>query len=408
MRRLYRERLVGLIKRGDLPSVLRSGLRYAGVRLGSFVGRPLGGPILGTMVTNYACNLRCTMCDLPLRVGRYKDEGLEPLSTSEMLEVIDGFAALGTLGLGFTGGEPLLRKDIRDLLARSKKRRLVTHLNTNGTFLDGDLARWLVERGVDSVNLSLDGATRATHDRIRSKDGSFEEVAVACEELVRARGRGSLPRIKLVMVLSPGNRDEARQLLALRRALGADAVDFIPLHDFDSPGSERERPVPTEGETVGEHDGWDDLARELRAASKTEPLDNSDEHLALLPRALRGLPSPIRCTAGYNSLVVDLYGRIFPCVPWSNADRPTGSVREASLPSYWRSKGARKGREDASRCRACYLNCQTELNLLFDGKGRRKARNIDHPTRRDTPWRDGSTGSTTAPAETPAPGLRSS
>ena len=366
MRRLYREQIGKRLRKGDVVGLARHALRYARLRASYALGKPLAGPILGTFITNYSCNLRCKMCDLPLRVPRYKSEGLEPLGTEEIERVLDDFAALGTIGLGFTGGEPLMRKDITTLLARSKTTGMITHLNTNGTFLTPEVLDTVVA-STDSVNLSLDGADAATHDAIRGKDGNFQEVLDAAERILAARGTaGVTPRVKLVSVLSNENLDQVDRLIELRREIGADSIDFIPVHDFDTPGSDRERLLPGRN--------GDDVAARLQELTKTEPIDNSLAHLSLLPRALAGEPSPVRCHAGYNSLVVDLYGRIFPCVPWSNQDRPVGNVRETPLREFWKSGAYAKAREDVKRCRDCYLNCQTELNLLFDPRAPKRPR----------------------------------
>jgi len=367
VRALFRERLRERLRRGDLPWLARHALRYAAVRLAPRLGRPLAGPILGTLVTNLSCNLRCRMCDLPLRVRAYASEGLAPLDTDETLEVIDDFARLGTLGLGFTGGEPLLRRDIFDLLAHSKRRGMITHLNTNGTGLAAPEAVRLVDLAVDSVNLSLDGATPATHDEIRGCPGNFEAVVTAIATLRRARtdARRRTPRIKIVCVLGPPNLDEAEGLVHLRREIGADCVDFIPMHDFDRPGSERGEPIlsPPRGASLERARA---VAHRLAELRRTEPVENSAAHLSLLPRALAGEPSPLVCRAGYHSLVVDPYGRIFPCVPWSNRDRAVGNVRETPLREIWGSQAFAAHRTRVEACRDCYLNCHTELNLLFN------------------------------------------
>ena len=72
MRRQYRQRILEHVRKGELGSLVRRASHYARVLLGRTMGRPLAGPILGTLITNYSCNLRCTMCDLPLRVTRYR------------------------------------------------------------------------------------------------------------------------------------------------------------------------------------------------------------------------------------------------------------------------------------------------------------------------------------------------
>jgi sulfatase maturation enzyme AslB (radical SAM superfamily) len=101
-------------------------------------------------------------------------------------------------------------------------------------------------------------------------------------------------------------------------------------------------------------------------ASLPVPIENSPRMLALFASTFRGELSPLSCHAGYNSLVVDCYGRIFPCVPYVNWDRPVGDLAKTDLPTFWRSKAYAPAREEIARCRACTLNCQAELNLLFN------------------------------------------
>ncbi len=368
MRRLYRERILERLIRGDAFWLVRQASRYAGIRLGKLLSRPLCGPILGTLITNYSCNLRCVMCDLPLRVGRYAKEGLDPLGTERLMDIIDDFKRIGTQGLGFTGGEPLLRKDIFQLLERSARGGMITHLNTNGTFLDEKAITTLLEIGIDSVNLSLDGVRRETHDRIRAKEGSYDEVLEAASTLIRLRSQKKKSlRLKLVLVVSKENAEEARGLVELRKELGADSIDFIPVHDFDEPGSIRNRPKNQEEAKDDRFiEKTDQLISSLKSLVADEPIDNSVPHLDLMRRAFRGQKNPIACFAGYNSLAVDLYGRIFPCVPWSNADKVVGNVRETPLPKFWKSQEYAKRRAEVDACQDCYLNCQTELNLLFN------------------------------------------
>ncbi|MBZ0252389.1 MAG: radical SAM protein, partial [Candidatus Methylomirabilis sp.] len=125
MRRVYVDQTLRKIRAGELLWPARQAWKYAAVKAGMALGRPLAGPILGTIFVTYRCNIRCEMCDLPAREG-------PELSTDEWKRVVDDFAALGTSGIGYTGGEPLLRADTVDLLAYTKAKGVVTHLNTNG------------------------------------------------------------------------------------------------------------------------------------------------------------------------------------------------------------------------------------------------------------------------------------
>ena len=103
-----------------------------------------------------------------------------------------------------------------------------------------------------------------------------------------------------------------------------------------------------------------------RIKSERSILENSDAYLSLFPRCFAGQPLPIRCHAPETSLVVDAYGRVFPCVPLSEVDRPIGRVTGATLASFWKSDAYAQARRDLAGCRACYWTCHTEMNLLWE------------------------------------------
>src|SRR5436190_23082274 len=114
------------------------------------------------------CNLRCSFCDY-WRM-RERDE----LSTDEYFRVLDQLAAAGCVKVHFSGGEATLRKDLSDLLARSAGLGMKTNLTTNGTLLNEERARLMVEAGTHSVSLSLDGPDAKTHDALRGVPGAFD------------------------------------------------------------------------------------------------------------------------------------------------------------------------------------------------------------------------------------------
>jgi MoaA/NifB/PqqE/SkfB family radical SAM enzyme len=280
-----------------------------------------------------------------------------------MLSVLEGFARLGTRGIGFTGGEPLLRKDIFTLLAGAKAKGMLTHLNTNGTLVDEERARAIVGCGTDSLNISLDGATEETHDAIRGVPGAFRRTLEAVRLVDRARRRAGTPlRLKIVAVLSEDNVLEVRDFLRLGAQLGVDCVEVIPRQPFP------------EGPGKGAPAGKELLARVEEAVryladgdALPVPIENSPRMLALFGSSFRGEPSPLACHAGYSSLAVDCHGSVFPCVPYVNWNRPVGRIDGGeALRAFWYSRAYGAARREVSRCRACTLNCQAELNLLFN------------------------------------------
>ncbi|MGH7162508.1 MAG: radical SAM protein, partial [Planctomycetota bacterium] len=207
MRRLYLDLMARRVARGDLLLPLRACASLAAARWGP------PRPLLGTLIVTYRCDLSCGMCDLPLRGHRGGE-----MDTAGLCGVLDAMRDLGVLGVGITGGEPLLRKDLFAVAAHGARRGLLVHLNTNGSLVDGEAARRLADAGVASVNVSLDGPDAETHDRLRGRPGSFRRVLRAAARLAALPGRGY--RVALTCALGEANAEGAPALLELARDLG--------------------------------------------------------------------------------------------------------------------------------------------------------------------------------------------
>jgi len=315
-------------------------------------------PLLGTLVATYRCDLECAMCDLPLRGDRAAE-----LDTEGLKGVLDAFRDLGVLGVGVTGGEPLLRKDLPELLSYGVRRGMLMHLNTNGSLVTAQMARRLAATGVSSINISLDGPDAATHDSLRGRVGSFERVLRAVARLCAVPRRRY--RVAITCALGAENVALADAVLERARDLGADSVGFIPVHDFPAnrvAGTAQGAAFPLVGRS-----GRDAL------------IDNSRAYLDLFQRAYAGEANPVPCAAPRTSIVVDCYGDAYPCVPL-NATRErvgdaSGTWRRHGVPSrrqvadritaLWRSEAYGRVRERLHDCRACFWNCHTELNLAL-------------------------------------------
>lgn len=363
IRKIYLDLLHRRLSEGRYRWLARCAGRYALVQLSHAAGRPLCGPVLGTLVTNYTCQLRCRMCDITSRKGTLEGRGLREFSTAGMRGIIGGLASLGTLGVGFTGGEPLLRRDIFELLSHARSLGMITHLNTNGFLVNEERAGKILDAGVDSLNISLDGARAGTHDSIREVSGAFDRAtgAVTLIDGLRRRGGRAL-RLKVVCVVGEGNVDELPEVAKLSADLGADCVEFVPRQPF------------TEGGTADAAPAGEPFLEKLRCALTSVAdlqragiaVENSGRMMKLIDYSFRNRPSPVPCYAGFNSLAVDCYGEVYPCLPWANWDRAAGRVRDGDgLKTLWRSAAYRAVRGEVARCRKCHLNCQAELNLLF-------------------------------------------
>ena len=171
------------------------------------------------------CNLRCHYC-MPA-------EGLEWLPRAEVLtddEVIRlvriGVQRLGITEVRFTGGEPLLRKGLVGLVARTKALGVEVSLTTNGLGLK-HLAGALADAGLDRVNVSLDTVRRDTFTEITRRD----RLADVVEGLAAAHATGLHP-VKINAVLMRGlNDDQAPELLGwcLERGYRLRFIEQMPL-----------------------------------------------------------------------------------------------------------------------------------------------------------------------------------
>lgn len=114
------------------------------------------------------CNLKCIHCYSNSSDIDYPDE----LTTEEGKKLIDDLAAFGSPVILFSGGEPLLRRDLLELAQYARDKGMRAVISTNGTLITKDIAAKLQKVGLSYVGVSLDGIEK-THDRFRGKKGAF-------------------------------------------------------------------------------------------------------------------------------------------------------------------------------------------------------------------------------------------
>jgi radical SAM family uncharacterized protein len=156
---------VGVSKSHCYQETFWLGLRlYRGLFL-NLLGKKV--PLFGGHKLTYNCNLKCKMCPFWKRSS-------QDLSTQQEKVILRKIYDTGICGVAFEGGEPLLRKDLPEILAYSRSLPLHTSLITNGTLLKSrinEIAPYI--NGV--VYVSLDGLEK-THDEIRGVSGSFKKA----------------------------------------------------------------------------------------------------------------------------------------------------------------------------------------------------------------------------------------
>ena len=124
------------------------------------------------------CNLACIHCG---SLGDGQD-----LSTKEIKDAIDQLAVLGVKHFQITGGEPLVRYDLVEVLGYARQQGLITSLASNGYSLNDHTAAALSHAGVSSIQISIDGPKKV-HNTIRQNDESFDRAIEAIRSLKRNR-----------------------------------------------------------------------------------------------------------------------------------------------------------------------------------------------------------------------------
>lgn len=165
------------------------------------------------------CNLRCKHC----YTSAGKREPKE-LTTEEVLSIIDQLDRVGVSDITISGGEPLLRKDLEVIAGDLTRREIPFVLYTNGTLLSQERQSSLKEAGVRSFSLSLNGATRETHNFVQGKD-TFDMVVKRISQLKE----GGL-HVQALYTLMKVNLKEAFELPSLMDTINLDALCIYPFY----------------------------------------------------------------------------------------------------------------------------------------------------------------------------------
>ncbi len=325
---------------------------------------PLGTPIapaaprLLTLVAEltYSCPLRCAYCSNPVHVGQ-RDAAL---STDDWLQVIEEAGDLGALHVHFTGGEPLLCKDLVALVRRARKKQFYTNLITSGTPLSFERLEELRAAGLDHVQLSFQAVTRESNLRIAGVDAIEQKVQVA--RWTKALGLA----LTVNIVVHKQNLSELPQLIALAETFEPHRIELANAQYLGWALLNRENLLPSASEL--------ELARNLAQAAQTR-LHGKIDVLSVLPDYYANRPRP--CMQGWaqSYAVVTPDGLVLPC--HAARDLPGivyDNVRASSLSQIWTtSEGLNRFRGNdwyPEPCRGCaerdkdYAGCRCQALAL--------------------------------------------
>jgi pyrroloquinoline quinone biosynthesis protein E len=281
----------------------------------------------------YRCPLHCPYCSNPVAVESAVLSG-QPnatrnaankteLSTEEWRRVIDEAAGLGVLQVGFSGGEPLARRDLAELIRSAREARLYTNLITSGVGLDETRANELRGAGLDSVQLSFQSDCAELSDEIAGAHAHQRKLDAAA--IIRAAGIS----LSLNFVIHRRNIDRLPQIIELTETLGAGRVELANVQFYGWAFLNRAALLPTREQVA--------RAREVATAAKAR-LANKIDVFYVLPDYYETRPKPCLNGWGQRYLTVNPIGDVLPCPTASSAipDLRFENVRERPLDWIWR------------------------------------------------------------------------
>lgn len=317
-------------------------------------GRTLA-PTHLTLDITYICNLKCEMCPQAIDFESENSDLLgefrarKELSTEAILRLVEEAANLGVRTFTITGGEAFLRKDLLDIVARVKDRKMMCELLTNGMLIGPSVAERLVALGVDKVTVSVDGP-EDIHNKIRKNKHSFRRLMEAIQLIQAEKNRqgSSLPYLALATTITATNQERLSELVEVAGSAKVN-VDFGFLYYATAEMEQRTAELLQYQEAKGEDQ---DIPEHLK---RIDPRIVEDQVTQIRRKepvyAIKANFTPNlsreeirrrydddsyayanKCFYPWFHVRINPYGDVYPCGPIS---MKMGNVTEESLRAVW-------------------------------------------------------------------------
>jgi MoaA/NifB/PqqE/SkfB family radical SAM enzyme len=294
--------------------------------------RPLkAGPYMAELDITYQCNCRCQMCQ------RWNDPRRNELSIDEYDQLAGDLHALGSHQISISGGEPLVRGDVFQIIASFAQRGMSVNLCTNGLLLN-KFAGEVRNSGATCITVSLDGARAASHDKIRGIPGSYKKIEEGIHQLLKSP-RSSRPILRVRMTVSNHNAEEISPFYEQWHNV-ADDVLLQPVHNC------------TDAYYTGMDDADLKIDPDVLAGQVAGTPFARDNYIKRLIKSLRTSGSfPYQsCYAGVLMARIDPWGNVYPCLEQHVC---IGSIRENDFKTIWNSVPFEKERRRLASNRPC-------------------------------------------------------
>lgn len=270
----------------------------------------------------HRCPLHCPYCSNPLQLASQAQE----LKTEEWERVLNEAAEIGVLHVGFSGGEPLQRSDLVQLVAAAREAGLYSNLITSSLGLNPRRLEELKRAGLDSIQISFQSDEATLADQIAGVSAHAKKLEAA--RMVR---EFDFP-LTINAVLHRGNIERLEKIISLAETLGAERLELANTQYYGWAFKNRATLLPTRAQV--------ERATEIAAAAKKRLLGRM-ELLFVVPDYYSDRPKPCMNGWGQKYLTVNPIGEVLPC-PTAHEIKTLrfDNVREKSLAWIWRESEA--------------------------------------------------------------------
>ena len=265
----------------------------------------------------YRCPLHCPYCSNPLGLDAYRDE----LTLEEWSRVLVEARQLGVMQLHLSGGEPLQRRDLPEIVTQARELGFYTNMITSALALTPAAAKRLKQAGLDHVQISVQAADPVLSDRIAGTPSYHQKLAAA--RTVKALG---FP-LTLNVVLHRQNIDQIAEIIALAEELAADRIELANTQYYGWGLKYRTALLPS----------WDQLQRaELVVRAAQARLVGRMQIIYVIPDYYSQYPKPCMGGWGHRQLTIAPNGDVLPCPAAAQiAGLTAENVRRQSLAWIW-------------------------------------------------------------------------
>ena len=280
-----------------------------------------GPPLWLLAELTYRCPLQCPYCSNPLDFARSHEE----LSTAEWIEVFRQAREMGAAQLGFSGGEPLVREDLAELIGAARKLGYYTNLITSGIGLTEAKIASFAEAGLDHIQISFQAADEEVNNLLAGSKKAFAHKL----EMARAVKKHGYPMV-LNFVTHRHNIDNIDQIIRLCIELEADFVELATCQFYGWAELNRAGLLPSKEQLVRAEritNEWRD-----KLAAENHPC----KLIFVTPDYYEERPKA--CMNGWGNLFLDITpdGTALPCHSARQLPVEFPNVREHSIEYIWR------------------------------------------------------------------------